>query len=398
MPKMVHPWLRDSPGALLSLFRETTAGLTKSQAVQQSGLSRTAINQRIGLLLGAGFIQPADQGASTGGRPADRFQLSRDRGVILIADTGVTGMRVSLCDMVASVQREVYERIDITEGPTAVLARIAEIFDEFLALEGRAPTEVLGIGIDVPGPVDHRSGRAVSPPIMTGWHDFDIPGFFAENFNCPVIVENDANAMAFGEHRLVHPKTDDIIFVKVGTGLGTGLIINGEIFRGSDGAAGDVGHIPLTGEGSVENAPECRCGNFGCIESYAGGWAIMRDLRALGRPIESIDDLVREALDGRPEATRLVRAAAGIIGTAVSDLVSILNPRVIVIGGQLAAIEDLMFAGIREVVYHRSLPLATRDLRILPSALDERAGVHGLARLVTDEVFALERVNRIVGH
>ena len=281
-------------------------------------------------------------------------------------------MRVSLCDMVASVQREVYERIDITDGPGVVLDRIATVFREFLALEGRAADEVLGIGIDVPGPVDHGTGRVVSPPIMTGWHDFDIPGFFAEEYACPVIVEKDANAMAFGEHRLVHATTEDIIFVKFGTGIGTGLIINGEIYRGSDGAAGDVGHIPLTVEGAVDDAPVCRCGNSGCIEAYAGGWAIMRDLRALGRPIESIDDLVREALEGRKDATRLVRAAAGIIGTAVSDLVSILNPRTIVIGGQLAAIDGLLFAGIREVVYRRSLPLATRDVHIVPSALDER--------------------------
>ncbi|MFC6357179.1 ROK family protein [Luethyella okanaganae] len=394
---VVSPWLRDSPGALLGLFRASTNGLTKSEAVRRSGLSRTAINQRLSLLLAARLLQPTDVGARTGGRPADRFHLNRDQGVILIADTGATGMRVALCDMVAAVLEEAYERIDITDGPAAVLSRVKRLFDEFLDRQGRTPSEVLGIGIDVPGPVDHDSGRVVSPPIMTGWHDFDISAYFRPHYECPVIVEKDVNAMAFGEHRLVHADTSDIVFVKLGTGVGTGLVIDGEIYRGADGAAGDVGHIPLEANATGTDAPVCRCGNLGCIEAYAGGWALVRDLKALGRPVDSIDDVIREALEGRQDATRLMRQAATIIGTAVSDLVNILNPRTIVIGGQLAAVQELLFAGVREVVYRRSLPLATRELRIVPSALDGRAGVHGLARLVTDEVYSVERINRLVG-
>lgn len=390
----VSPWLRDSPGSLLALFREGADGFTKSQVAQLSGLSRTAINQRVDVLLRAGFLEQAEE-SPTGGRPADTFRLKRDRGVVLIADTGVTGMRVALCDMSATVEIERYRPIRIEAGPDAVLREIDAVFDELLDEKGLSPSDVLGVAISVPGPVDHRTGRVVNPPVMTGWHDFDIRGHFLR-FDCPVIVEKDGNAMAFGEHRLEYHDVDDIVFVKLGTGVGTGLILGGTIYRGADGGAGDVGHIPLRGQSNDADAPVCRCGNVGCIEAYAGGWALLRDFRAAGHDVASLDDFIKAVLRRQPDAVRLMKESAGIVGIAVSDLVNILNPRVVAIGGQLALVGDLLFAAIREAVYRNSLPLATRDLTIVRTHLDEHAGVHGLARLATDEAHAVDRVDRML--
>ncbi|MFN8195790.1 MAG: ROK family protein [Nocardioidaceae bacterium] len=390
-------WLRDSPGALLQLFRAYPDGLTRGEAVRLTGLSRTAVNQRLEVLLAARVLQPIGSSAGGVGRPADRFGVNPGRGVLLVADAGATGLRLALTDMLAAVVEESYRPIDITAGPAAVLASVGAGFTELLARHDRSPGDVLGIGIDVPGPVDHATGRVVHPPIMTGWHDFDIPAHLRAAYDCPVIVEKDVNAMAFGEQRIAHPDTGELIFVKLGTGIGTGLVIGGEIYRGADGAAGDVGHIPLSNADDDAEVPTCRCGNLGCIEAYAGGWALVRDLEELGHDVSSVDDVVRLTLDRHPDAVRLVRSAATIVGTAVSDLVNIMNPRVIVLGGQLAAVEDLLFAGIREVVYRRSLPLATRELSILPTHLNAGAGIHGLARLALDEVHSIARVNAMLG-
>lgn len=385
----------ETPGEVLSLFRQFPAGLTKTEAAGMAGLSRTALTQRIDRLLRHGLIRAIGASASTGGRPADRFQLNRELGCLLIADTGVTGMRVALCDMIGEVLEERYETLDINKGPERVLTQIEARFAELLHKRGRSKVDVRGIGLNVPGPVDVATGRMIYPPLMAGWHDFDIRGAFGASYRCPVVIEKDGTAMAFGEHRRAYPSIPNLVFIKLGTGIGTGIVVDGKPYRGMDGGAGDVGHIAFS-ERDEREPPLCRCGNVGCVEAYASGWALVRDLATLGLEVASIDDVVSLVLLGNPDAIRLVRHAAAVFGTAVSDIVSILNPGVVAIGGQLAAIGDVLFAGVREVIYRRSLPLATRKLQVLQTALSERAGVLGLAELVADRVYLTEDIDLMV--
>lgn len=382
-------WLRDSPGSVLGLFRDTPDGLTKNEVAALAGLSRTAASERVDLLARRGYLTVRPTPASTRGRPADRFALSPHRGVILVADTGATAMRVALCDATGAVVDETFVGSDVTEGPTAVLGRIDTLFRRALARTRTAHGNVLGIAISVPGPVDHASGKVISPPIMTGWHDYDIPGYFA-GYGCPTLVEKDVNAMVIGEHAQVHPDTDDMVFVKIGTGVGTGLLVRGQLYRGADGAAGDIGHVSLH-EDDVD-APLCRCGNRGCVEAYAGGWALTRDLTAHGTPASSVTDIVTAVRAGNRVALDLVRTAGRILGWAVADIVNMVNPRLIVFGGQLGALDDILLANAREVIYHRSLPLATKNLRIEPSAVPN-PGVIGLARLVADRIYSPEEID-----
>lgn len=349
------------------------------------------MNQRIERLLDIGLLVPAGPDARTGGRPADRFCINRDRGVLLIADTGATGMRVALCDMVGEVLAENYVLLDIGEGPQAVLALVQEWFDRLLEDHGATQHQVAGIGLNVIGPVDTDAGRVVNPPTMAGWHGFDIRGHFAKTYSCPVVIEKDANAMAFGEHRVKYPDVPNLVFVKLGTGIATGLVVNGSIYRGSDGAAGEVGHVPLA-DPTSDDPPLCRCGNSGCIEAYASGWALVRDMQALGHEINSVNDLVRAVHDGQPDAVRLTRNASAVFGTAISDIVNIVNPRLVIVGGQLSAVDEILFAGLRAEVYRRSWPLATRNLQIRPTALHERAGVLGLAALLSDRVHSRQAI------
>ncbi|WP_331271911.1 ROK family protein [Motilibacter aurantiacus] len=380
---------------VLELFRRDQAELTRADVIGLTGLSRSTVNLRLEALLGAGLLVPVAEEARTRGRPAGQFAFNRDRGVLLVADVGATGARLALCDLKGAVQAERTVACSVTDGPEPVLGVVRSVFADLLADAGRPATDVLGVGIDVPGPVDAAAGLVVSPPIMTGWDRYDIPGWFGQHYDCPVVVEKDANAMALGEQRAHHPEAQHLLFVKAGTGIGTGIIAGGQLHHGADGAAGDLGHVHITVL-DVEQEPDCRCGNSGCVEAYAGGWALVRDLRAAGHDVHDVDSAVALVRTGDDTAVRVARRAARILGEAIADAVNLLNPRAVVVGGQLATTDQILFAGIREMVYRRSLPLATRNLQIVRSELGPHAGVAGMALLVADRIFCAERVDTLV--
>jgi predicted NBD/HSP70 family sugar kinase len=371
---------------VLDLFRGAEA-LTRSEVMTLSGLSRSTVNQRIDALLTAGLVTPAGEQSIARGRPPERFAFNRHRGVLLVADMGATGLRTGLCDLTGEVISEHDQSIDLGQGPDALLSQINDSFHALLAEAGMPVSSALGIGVDVPGPVDFARGQVVSPPIMNGWDGFDIRGWFAQHFDSPVLVENDVNAMAWGEQRVIYPDITELFMLKLGTGVGAGLVTGNHIFRGADGSAGDIGHLhsPPPDDGPV---PQCRCGRFGCVEAYAGGWALVRDLSAQGVPAADLEEAVRLVRSGNLAAVSLVRRNSRIIGEAVAQAVSLFNPRVVVLTGQVSAAEEHLLAGIREVVYQRSLPLATRNLQIVRSQLAERAGLIGLALLLADTIFA----------
>lgn len=377
------------PGAILALFRQGKAR-TRADLVHLTGLARSTVTQRMDALFAAGLLIPDGESASTGGRPPTRFKFNASGGVLLIADLGASHWRCAVTDLAGTILTEEAGGLDIAAGPHPVLDQATKSFERLLTAAGRLPKQVRGIGIAVPGPVEFATGRVVSPPIMTGWDGFDIPGYFSERYSCPTLVDNDVNAMAFGEQRVSWPQHRDMLMIKIGTGVGCGIIANDAIYRGARGAAGDLGHIPYSGEGG----PVCRCGNIGCVEAYAGGWALIRDLRALGHDVASSSDVVRLIRAGQPDAIRLARQAGRVLGQAISDAVSFFNPSLVVIGGQLAHADEPLLAGIREVVYRRSLPLATRDLQITTSRLDGRAGVTGLALMLGDHIFAPHAIDR----
>jgi predicted NBD/HSP70 family sugar kinase len=384
---------------IAAMFRNEET-LSRADVVQRSGLSRSTANQRLDALVTAGVVVAADVGSSTGGRPASLFALNRNRGVLLLADIGATAMRNALCNLRGEVLSEIDHGIDVADGPEPILSQVSRDFSDLLIRSGHHPNQVLGIGLAVPGPVDFAAGLVVSPPIMTGWDRFDIRGWFAGSYTCPVVVEKDVNAMAVGEHRAIYPDVAHMMMLKVGTGVGSGLIASGKVHRGADGAAGDIGHIHLRlPEGYPEayaEEPICRCRNTGCVEAYASGWAMARDLRAAGKDVETVNDVVQCLKSGDTTAQQLLRRAGRIFGLAVADAVSLFNPSVVAVCGQLAGTEEPLLAGIREIVYQRSLPLATRHLQIVRSQLDPGAGLLGLSVLLSEEIFSLERISTLV--
>ena len=377
---------------VLALFR-THDELTRSDVMRLTGLARSTVNQRLDALASAGLLIPAGASESTGGRPPSRFAFHAKAGTLLIAHTGASGFRAAICDFSGEVLADQGHLIDIANGPDAVLDLVEEAFTQLLKDQDKTVADVQGIGISVPGPVEYAAGRVISPPIMTGWDGYDIPRRF-NHYQALVLVDNDVNAMAYGEYRRHYADLDHLLMVKVSTGIGAGIISNGSLLRGAQGAAGDIGHIrvkPTADLAIEEPEPVCRCGNRGCAEAYAGGWAIMRDLNAAGRTVHGVRDVAALARSGDTEAVRLARRAGRIIGQVVADAVSLLNPSLIVLGGQLAKAEELFLAGIREMVYQRPLPLATRSLQITTSKLDAHAGVTGMALLCADELLSSTR-------
>lgn len=372
---------------VLDLFR-THGELSRTEVMDISGLSRSTVNQRLSSLVLSGLIMPVSGGESTGGRPSSRFALNKNRAVFLTADIGASGFTVAVCDLSGAALRHTKRVVNVWEGPERVLNEVYEAFEEL-----RAGEDVWGIGIGVPGPVEFAAGRVINPPIMTGWDRFEIAGWFTSRYDVAVIVENDANARAVVESRQY--RSDNLISLKLGTGIGSGLVFNGQIIRGNEGAAGDIGHTRAALATDVA-ALQCRCGNNGCVEAYAGGWALVRDLEAEGLLVAGVADVVNLVKQGDIAAVRVVRQAGRVLGEAVAELVSILNPGAIVVSGLLAECDEVLLSGVRERVYQRALPLATRNLKIVTSVLGELAGVSGLALITADQIFHAATIDRLL--
>ncbi|WP_344106295.1 ROK family protein [Myceligenerans crystallogenes] len=378
-------------GDMFQLFRDG-APRTRASLVTETGQSRSTVAARIDALRSIGLLAPAGEATSTGGRPPSTFAFDPASHLAMGVDLGATHARIAVTDLAAEPITMIDEPLAIADGPDRVLTWVAETGRKLVAQTGREMEDLVGIGIGLPGPVDHRTGRPVNPPIMPGWGDSDVPAELFARLGAPVMVDNDVNIMALGEHRTTAPDVDDLLFVKVATGIGAGVIMDGHLRRGAQGAAGDLGHIAVPGPADIP----CRCGNTGCLEAVAGGGAIAARLRQQGIAVETTQDIVDLVRSGDVAAGQAVRQAGRDIGSVLAASVSLLNPARIVVGGILAGAGEHLMAGIREVVYQRSLPLATRDLRITPSEAGAPAGVVGAATLVTEQYLAPSSVETLI--
>jgi glucokinase-like ROK family protein len=359
-------------------------------------LSRSKVAVDLDRLLELGLIENAGLAASRGGRRSSLVRLATDLRFVGV-DIGATSVDVALTNGVLDVLAHVSEPLDVRQGPRVVLERALELVGKLRA--GDAKVQVHGAGVGVPGPVSFSDGVPVAPPIMPGWDRFPVREMLSQALGCPVLVDNDVNIMALGErHAGVAGPADDFLFVKIGTGIGAGIVVGGEVYRGVDGSAGDIGHISVD-----ESGPQCPCGNTGCLEAYFGGAALARDAEAAARTGAS--DLLAERLAGAgkltaadvgaaaaagdPVAIGMIRDGGKRVGRVLAGLVSFFNPGLVVIGGGVAGLGHMLLAEIRSVVYRRSLPLATGNLPIVLSELGGTAGVIGAARLISDHVFAV---------
>ena len=302
---------------------------------------------------------------------------------MLAADFGALHARIAITDLEGVPLAQLSADRDIADGPDAAVEWLLGSAEELLAQLDLPRKRIAGVGIGVPGPVEFSTGRPISPPIMPGWHRFDIPATIQAELNAPVFVDNDVNIMALGEQVSAWPDVTEMIFIKVATGIGAGVISGGMLQRGAQGAAGDIGHVAVP---RAADTP-CPCGNRGCLEAVASGRALARALSTQAHPLHSHADVIALAQSGSVDAIQAIRQAGRDVGTVLTTCVSLMNPSTIVIGGAMAAAAEHLLAGVREVVYARSIPLTAEHLTIAPSRAASDAAILGAARLAIDAIF-----------
>lgn len=378
------------PSELLHILRDGRPR-TRADLAGITGLGRGAISSRLEPLVRLGLVAPVSGAPSTGGRPSARLAFNPGAKLAAAADVGATHATLALTDLSGTVLTETTERLEISSGPEAVLDWLTMTLTGHLKAMKRPATDIIAFGIGLPGPVEHSTGKPISPPIMPGWDGFDVPAYIQQIFDVPVLVDNDVNLMALGERATRWPAEDNMIFLKVATGIGSGVVSGGVLQRGAAGVAGDVGHIAVSrGAGIL-----CRCGKSGCLEGIAGAPAIAAQLREIGLQAITGNDVVALVRSGDLAAIQAVRQAGRDIGEMLNMCVSLINPSLIVVGGSLAQSGEHLIAGIRETVYARSTPLATQHLNITQSETGPEAGVVGASILAIEYALAPHRVNHL---
>ena len=346
---------------------------TRAELAAMTGLARSTVGLRLDALTGLGLVGPFADAVSTGGRPPSRVALVPSARVVLGADFGAGHLNLVLTDLVGEALTGRRSLLDIADGPEAVLTTMVAEADALLAELGRTRRDLIGVGIGLPGPVQFSTGRPVAPPIMPGWDGFDVPGWVRGHLDVPVLVDNDVNIMALGERSFAWPDVDHFLFVKVATGIGSGIISGGRLQRGAQGIAGDIGHVQVPRGAGIP----CHCGNVGCLEAVASGPAIAAALRREGIDVPGGAEVVDLVRAGDIAAIQAVRQAGRDIGEVLTACVNMINPSTIAIGGSMAQAGEHLIAGVREVVYSRSMPLATEHLSIVQSRSGEKAAVIG---------------------
>jgi predicted NBD/HSP70 family sugar kinase len=378
-------------GEVFRLVRDGTA-TTRSELGRVTGLSRTAVAARVGALVELGLVRESEEDSAGVGRPPARLSFDATSGVVLAAAVGRSRTQVAVCDLAGEVLAGQDVQQEVGLGPDDLMPRVVGALAEALGQAGRAADQVVGVGVSIPGTVDPAGRCSQDSPIMAGWHAVPLDPYFTALTAAPVFLENDTNVIALAERGRHLARYRDALIVKASTGFGAGIVAGGAVQHGALGAAGEIGHVKY----GPAKGLACRCGEVGCVEAVAGGWALVRDLQARGHDVGHIRDVVRAALAGDADARRGIRRSGRHFGEVLAAAVTLLNPAAIVVGGDMAPAYDLFVAGLRETLYRDAGAIATRELQIVSATYGDQSGVRGCARLALDSVLSEEAVDRAV--
>jgi predicted NBD/HSP70 family sugar kinase len=391
---------------LIDLVRTQSAN-TRADLIKISGLGRSIVSQRIDEAIRLGLLEDSELGISTGGRIPRNLRFCDEIGTFVIFEFGARNVGIAVTNLSGTMLQSCHENWDISLGPVKSLNHVLKIANGMLA-ELNLPHPWATI-VGIPGPVEYETGKPVAPPIMPGWNGFDIRSFMTEALGAPCWVDNDVNLMALGEqfnlqrYGLTKAYSENLLYIKVGSGIGSGIISHGNVHRGANGSAGDIGHVAIAEDSNIS----CRCGQFGCLEAIAGGWALARDAAEATKSGKSEflqqrleqkgslgpADLADGAGAGDSYCVDAVTQSGKLVGETLAGLVNFLNPSVVVVGGSIASSGDMFLAAVRQTVYRRSLPLATRDLRIILADSRNMEGLIGGASLAQSETFSRSYMN-----
>ncbi|MET7546055.1 ROK family transcriptional regulator [Streptomyces sp. NBC_01724] len=380
----------ETPGSQTSLHRANlervvravrmAGSLTQAEIARGTGLSAATVSNIVRELKDGGTVEVTP--TSAGGRRARSVSLSGDAGIVIGVDFGHTHLRVAVGNLAHQVLAEESEPLDVDASSAQGFGRAEQLVNRLIETTGISPGKVIGVGLGVPGPIDVESGTLGSTSILPGWTGINPSEELAARLGVPVYVDNDANLGALGE--LVWGSgrgVKDLAYIKVASGVGAGLVIDGHIYRGPGGTAGEIGHITLD-----ESGPVCRCGNRGCLETFTAARYVLPLLRPSHGPDLTMERVVQLAREGDPGCRRVIGDVGRHIGSGVANLCNLLNPSRVVLGGSLAEAGELVLAPIRDSVSRYAIPSAGRQLSVLPGALGARAEVLGALALVLSEM------------
>ncbi|MFJ7411319.1 ROK family transcriptional regulator [Streptomyces sp. NPDC098077] len=380
----------ETPGSQTSLHRANlervvravrmAGSLTQAEIARSTGLSAATVSNIVRELKGGGTVEVTP--TSAGGRRARSVSLSGDAGIVIGVDFGHTHLRVAVGNLAHQVLAEESEPLDVDASSAEGFDRAEVLVKRLIEATGIGPDKVIGIGLGVPGPIDVESGTLGSTSILPGWTGINPSEELSGRLGVPVYVDNDANLGALGE--LVWGSgrgVKDLAYIKVASGVGAGLVIDGTIYRGPGGTAGEIGHITLD-----ESGPVCRCGNRGCLETFTAARYVLPLLQPSHGPGLTMERVVQLAREGDPGCRRVIGDVGRHIGSGVANLCNLLNPSRVVLGGSLAEAGELVLGPIRDSVSRYAIPSAARQLSVLPGALGGRAEVLGALALVLSEM------------
>ncbi|MEE1791858.1 ROK family transcriptional regulator [Streptomyces sp. BE308] len=380
----------ETPGSQTSLHRANlervvravrmAGSLTQAEIARSTGLSAATVSNIVRELKDGGTVEVTP--TSAGGRRARSVSLSGDAGIVVGVDFGHTHLRVAVGNLAHQVLAEESEPLDVDASSAQGFGRAEVLVRRLIETTGVSPEKVIGVGLGVPGPIDVESGTLGSTSILPGWTGINPSDELAGRLGVPVYVDNDANLGALGE--LVWGSgrgVRDLAYIKVASGVGAGLVIDGTIYRGPGGTAGEIGHITLD-----ESGPVCRCGNRGCLETFTAARYVLPLLQPSHGPDLTMERVVQLAREGDPGCRRVIGDVGRHIGSGVANLCNLLNPSRVVLGGSLAEAGELVLGPIRDSVSRYAIPSAARQLSVLPGALGGRAEVLGALALVLSEM------------
>lgn len=351
---------------------------SRKEIAESLGIAPSTVSQRVQAMLAAGVLEETGEGASSGGRRPRALRVPGSTGYLGVVDLGGAHARLGILPHGGELSTTTEVALAIGDGPGPVLTQVTAALREMATTQpdgGR----LLGVGICLPGPVDVARRALDSPSRMPGWSGFDVGSWLEDALGVPAVVENDANAMAVGEHFGHARRTRHSVSVKAGTAIGAGILVDDRLYRGAGGAAGDITHTRIPAGGDTP----CTCGNRGCLETVASGAALVRLLREQGYDVDATADVLALVRDAEPVATTLTRTAGRHLGAALCTVVNFFNPGAVYLGGALSTLEPFVSA-IRSQIYEGAHPLMTRDLVIAPSGLGPDANLVGVGRLLED--------------
>lgn len=367
-----------------------------------SGVSKSTISLQINKLIRLGLVEeelPCDSS-----QRKLKLKIRKDVGYIAGLFLGISKLTMAVFSLDMQIVSEREYHFDSIREPVSCNKQIISLLKALCKELDIA--KLWGIGIGFPFPVNFKEGKPDSPPNVPLWDDFPLKAMYEKEFGCPVLIDNDVNVMAFGEgiKGCTHGESD-FLFIKLGTGIGSGLIVEGEIYRGANGCAGDIGHIGVNGE-----TVQCICGNKGCLEAVAGGLALARKAEQLAASGTSpyLKELMEQgiklealhihegAMLGDFACIQLIREAGRAIGEVTAKLVNFFNPSSIIFGGGVSGFGNLLIGAIRETIVHRSPHLATFELNVAVSELKSKAGPIGAGALILEHIFSDEQFQKTV--